>query len=117
MNLFEFFRGQECLDVSIASHKKALSGESASYELAVEGRDIQTTLSLCGTRTEYHGRDCIGLDITERRQAEEALREAKKTAEAATRAKKRISGNMSHEIRTPLKRRDGPCWNSPSKPH
>jgi len=38
MNLFEFFRGQECLDVSIASHKKALSGESASYELLWKDR-------------------------------------------------------------------------------
>ncbi len=56
-------------------------------------------------RGEWDGRAaviCISRDVTQQREAEQALLRAKVAADAASAAKSEFLANMSHEIRTPM---------------
>lgn len=53
-------------------------------------------------RSKALGRVVVSRDITQRKETERLLREAKETAENANQAKTTFLANMSHEFRTPL---------------
>ncbi|MFP4439801.1 MAG: PAS domain S-box protein [Chloroflexaceae bacterium] len=89
---------------------RALSGENFSnYEVRVTRKDTDKIWvgSYGGTPVwDTNGEIILVVltlrDVTMRKQAEEALQEAKEAAETANQMKSVFLANMSHEIRTPL---------------
>jgi len=101
--------GGERFEANLADIERALSGRTAIGErhypatskhsrLDLEVRHVAGPTLPDGRRSYY----VFGIDITERKLAQEALIAAKDEAERANLAKSRFMSMMSHELRTPM---------------
>ncbi|MES2517365.1 MAG: PAS domain S-box protein [Bacteroidota bacterium] len=83
-------------------------GSASSYELQLKKKDgsvvwvIISGAPIFGENGEVVGSMGIHYDISERKQLEQELEQAKQIADDARQSEKQFLANMSHEIRTPL---------------
>jgi PAS domain S-box-containing protein len=88
--------------------EEVLAGRTVEFEAKIPYENLGSRWMHCAyvpdkdERGEVRGFVALIRDVQERREEEEALREAKSQAEAANAAKDHFLATLSHELRTPL---------------
>ena len=104
----ELFTAPENRTLVVEKSKSREKGISDAYELEVTNKQGQNRWWLISGAPLFNdegsqiGSTGIHLDITDRKELEITLREAKQMAEDTAKAKEIFLANMSHEIRTPM---------------
>ncbi len=102
-SIFAYFGTDDPEFPPIAAHRQALEGRPSSYDREVDGRMWHLHVEpFRDAEGAIKGCIGVGVDISERREAEEALRQARAEAERAHRAESEFLSRASHELRTPL---------------
>ena len=92
--LFEYFQTSDPEFPSIAAHKKALNGESVTYELQWKNRVLESYVQpLRGNEGELIGVIGVALDVTDRKHLTDQLRQAQKMQAVGE-----LAGGVAHDF-------------------
>src|SRR5580704_16226733 len=92
--LFEYFQTKDANFSPIAAHRKALRGESVTYELEWQRRVFESHVQpLRGSERELIGVIGVALDITDRKHLADQLRQAQKMQAVGE-----LAGGVAHDF-------------------